>query len=63
MVGLETLRVVAGCLGPFMPGVAHSLQEALGAGEGKDGEVDRSEAMHHFWSRWDGKVVKTFPLF
>uniref|UniRef100_A0A8H8CE42 Probable methionine--tRNA ligase, mitochondrial n=1 Tax=Psilocybe cubensis TaxID=181762 RepID=A0A8H8CE42_PSICU len=62
VVGLETLRVVAHCLGPFMPSVAARLQETLGTVEYHEG-IDREEAMRVFWMRWEKKPVKAFPLF
>ncbi|CAA7268515.1 unnamed protein product [Cyclocybe aegerita] len=70
VVGLETLRVVAGCLEPFMPDISNKVQEALGVEGGVlrlDAVANRDfsggERLEEFWARWKGMEVQSIKLF
>ncbi|KIM46494.1 hypothetical protein M413DRAFT_64505 [Hebeloma cylindrosporum] len=69
IVALETVRVVARCLAPFMPGVGAKLSEALGGEDvsrvagATTGKTEAEKEMERFWRRWSGRDVKGVRLF
>ncbi|KAF9524414.1 tRNA synthetases class I (M)-domain-containing protein [Crepidotus variabilis] len=74
IVALETMRVVGGCLEPFMPGVAVRIRDALNVDPGRGHVLSKisdplqtplsgEEKAKEFWEAWTGKNVKGIRLF
>ncbi|KAJ3513152.1 hypothetical protein NLJ89_g3113 [Agrocybe chaxingu] len=71
VVGLETLRVVAGCLEPFMPDISKKVLDALGVEGGvlrldavANGDLSGEGRLNEFWTRWRGAdPIQSIKLF
>lgn len=67
IVALETIRIVGGCLEPFMPSISAKLKGALGVDSQvlKDhSQVDEGQdPADILWNRWTGHKIDAIRLF